>query len=50
MVQFPGHALHEESLQRQKGVGPLVSSQEERALAVPLINREQTADKPVVNR
>ena len=37
-------------LQRQKGVVPLVSSQEERALLVPLINRLQTADKPVVNR
>ena len=36
---FPGHALHEKGLQRQIGVGTLVSSQERRALAVPLINR-----------
>ena len=36
---FPGHALHEEGLQRQIGVGTLVSSQERRALLVPLINR-----------
>ena len=38
-VRFPGHALHEKGLQRQKSVGPLVSSQEERALLVPVINR-----------
>ena len=43
---IPGHALHEKGLQRQKGVGPLVSSQEQRALLVPVINRCQ----PVVNR
>ena len=36
---FPGHALHEKGLQRQKGVGTLVSSQERRAFAVPRINR-----------
>ena len=36
---IPGHALHEKGLQGQKGAGPLVSSHEERALAVPLINR-----------
>ena len=36
---IPGHALHEKDLQRQKGAGPLVSSQEERALLVPVINR-----------
>ena len=34
---FPGHALHENSLQRQIGDGTLVSSQEEKALLVPLI-------------
>ena len=34
-----GHALHEKGLQRQKGVGPLVSSQEQRALLVPRFNR-----------
>ena len=36
---FPGHALHEMSLQRQIGVGTLVSSQEQIALLVALINR-----------
>ena len=36
---FPGHALHEKSLQRQIGVGTLVNSQQRRALAVPVINR-----------
>ena len=36
---FPGHALHEKFLQRQKGVVPLVRSQEQRALLVPVINR-----------
>ena len=35
----PGHALHEKGLQRQKGVGPLVSSQGGRALLDPRINR-----------
>ena len=38
-IYIPGHALHEKGLQRQKGASPLVSSQERRALAVPLINR-----------
>ena len=46
----PGHALHEKGLQRQIGVGTLVSSQERRALAVPLINRGSTAGQPLVNR
>ena len=41
-IAFPGHALHEKRLQRQIGVGPLVSSQEQRALLVPVINRLQT--------
>ena len=36
---IPGDALHEKGLRRQKGDGPLVSRQEERALAAPLINR-----------
>ena len=36
---LPGHALLEKGVQRQRGVGPLVSSQEQRALLVPLINR-----------
>ena len=47
---IPGHALHEKGLQRQKGVGPLVGSQERRALLVPVINRLQTGYKPLVNR
>ena len=47
---IPGHALHEKGLQRQKGVGPLVGSQERRALLVPLINRLSTAYQPLVNR
>ena len=38
MSLFPGHALREKGLQRQKGVGPLVSSKEQRALLVPLVN------------
>ena len=48
--QITGHALHEKGLQRQKGVGPLVSSQEQRALLVPLINRgnRSTAGQPRV--
>ena len=48
--QVPGHALHEEGLQRQIGVGTLVNSQQRRALAVPVLNRGQTAGQPVVNR
>ena len=47
---IPGHALHEKGLQRQIGIGTLVSSQERRALAVLLINRLSTADQPRVNR
>ena len=42
-IIVPGHALHEKGLQRQIGVGTLVSSQERRALLVPLINRGSTA-------
>ena len=41
---IPGHALHEKGLQRQKNVGPLVSSQEQRALLVPRLNRSSTGD------
>ena len=44
----PGHALHEQGLQGQKGVGPLFGSQEERALIVLVINRLQTACQPLV--
>ena len=43
LIRTPGHALLEKGLQRQKGAGPLVSSQEERALLVPLLNRLSTA-------
>ena len=43
LADIPGHALHEKGLQRQKGVGPLVSSQEHRALLVLRINRGSTA-------
>ena len=46
----PGHALHENCLQRQIGVDTLVSSWERRALAVPLINRLPTANQSRVNR
>ena len=42
-ISFPGHALHEKDLQRQKGDSPLVSSQEQRELLVPVI-------KPLINR
>ena len=49
-VIIPRHALHEKGLQRQISVGTLVSSQERRALAVPLINRLSTACQPRVNR
>ena len=42
---IPGHALHEKGLQRQIGVGTLVSSQEQIALLVALINRGLTADE-----
>ena len=37
------HAFHEKGLQRQIGVCTLVSNQERRALADPLINRGSTA-------
>ena len=36
---FPGHALHENSLQRYLGFGTLVSNQERRAAIVPQFNR-----------
>ena len=38
LPRVPGHALHEKGLQRQIGIGPLVRSQERRALAVPQVN------------
>ena len=47
---IPGHVLHKKGLRGQKGVGPLVSSQKEKELAVPVINRGSTANIPRVNR
>ena len=38
----PGHAWYENGLQRQIGAGTLVSSQEQRTLLVPVINRSST--------
>ena len=38
-LSIPRHALHEKCFQRQKSFGPLVSSQDERALLFLLINR-----------
>ena len=42
ILNFPGHALHEKRLQRQKGVVLLVSSQEQRAYFVPRIRKSLT--------
>ena len=42
--KIPGHALHDNGLQRQIGIGTLVSSQKRRALAVPVMNRWSIAD------
>ena len=39
---FPGHALHEKVLHRQKSNGPLVSNQERRAAVVPRLNHSST--------
>ena len=47
-ICFLGHALHEKGLQIQIGVGTLVSSQEQRALLVLLINWLTTAGQPRV--
>ena len=47
-VNVPGYALHGKNLQKQTGVGPMVSSQERRALFVPRFNRLQTACQPVI--
>ena len=49
-TRFPGHALHEKGLQRQMGVGTLVSSQERRAPLVQQINRRRTGRERDVNR
>ena len=40
--------MHEKGLQRQTGVGTLVSSQEQRARLVPLINRWSNAGQPLI--
>ena len=42
---IPRHALHEKSLQRQLADRTLVSSQEEKAFLVPLINRGASVDE-----
>ena len=42
---FPNRPCKKKNLQGQKGVGPLVSSQEQRALLVPLINRAPVESK-----
>ena len=47
---FPGYALHEKVLQRQKGVGPPPSSQSQRALLVQRFNRLSSGCQPLVNR
>ena len=44
------NALHKKALQRQIAVGTVVSSQQRRALAVPVINRLSTTCQPLVNR
>ena len=45
-IAIPRHALHGKGLQRHKGVGPLVSSREERAILFLLINRGWNARQP----
>ena len=47
---IPRHALHEKSLQRQLADSTLVSSQEEKAFLVPLINRGASVDKLFMER
>ena len=44
---FPGYALHEKGLQRQKGVGTFVSIQERREHFAPPIKRGCTARQPL---
>ena len=43
-----GHALYENNSREQKGIRPLVSSQERKALIIWLINRSSTGRKPLV--
>ena len=47
-LTIPGHALPEKGLQRQNGVGPLVSSEEQRPLLVPRFNRLLIGCQPLV--
>ena len=47
---IPEHALHERDLQRQIGVGTLVSSHDKKTVAVLLIHRRYTGLQPVVYR
>ena len=42
VITITEHVLYEKVLQRLKGVGPLVCSQEQRALLVPRFNRSST--------
>ena len=44
----PGHAFHEKVLQRQKSFGPLVGSQEQRALLVLRLHRGSADRQPGV--
>ena len=46
LTVIPGHALHANSLQRQIGVGTLVSSQKRRAVVVRQINQLSTGRQP----
>ena len=49
IISFPRHALYEKRFQRQKGVGPLVGSQEHRAPLVPRLNRLSNAGQPLIS-
>ena len=46
--QVPRHTLHEKGSQRHKGVDTLLSSQEQKALPVPLINQMSAGCQPVI--
>ena len=43
----PRNVLHVKGFQKKKGVGPLVSSRERRALLAPLLNRGETGCQPL---
>ena len=43
---FPGHALHEKGLQRQRQFGPLVSSKEQKRLSSCGFNNSSPAGQP----